>query len=183
MKMHIRCFVDCLELTFALRFEQYLLTDRDLYVSAKGFVTQSVTLHSRHADPTMIEQKLLFKNRAEELHGNMNSKRHLSFAWLLHSYLRYLWSLRFTCTRGYELGKCFTVQWLIPEGMGAGGTTYGGATLSLSIFLIFTQFSVADPGFPRRGRQLLNWGKNILFHKISTEKDKKMKEIGPGGST
>ena len=74
MKMHIRCFVDCLELTFALRFEQYLLTDRDLYVSAKGFVTQSVTLHSRHADPTMIEQKLLFENRAEELNRNVNSK-------------------------------------------------------------------------------------------------------------
>ena len=47
-------------------------------MSAKGFVTQSVTLHSRHADPTMIEQKLLFKKRAEELNRNMNSKSNFS---------------------------------------------------------------------------------------------------------
>ena len=42
--------------------------------------------------------------------------------------------------------------------------------------------SVADPGFPRRGRVPTPgfWGKVLLFGKIFAENCMKMKEIGPG---
>ena len=49
--------------------------------------------------------------------------------------------------------------------------------------VLFGKKTVADPGFPRGGRQPQRWGANLLFWPIFLEKCMILKEIGPRRET